>query len=155
MHIYHKAYVYLTCGTRLLVFSQPDFPEVGLQVPGGTLDPGESYLIGAKREFAEETGLNLDIAFHHLADQDHIYYQAPGMLHGLHKRRHFHASVPEVPRDEWEHYEMTPSAGGPPIRFHLFWLDLFSDIAMTSANFFEAFDSQLDLVRTRIQGQST
>ena len=36
MRVYHKAYVYLTCGTDLLVFDEPDTPHLGLQVPGGT-----------------------------------------------------------------------------------------------------------------------
>ena len=55
----HKAYVYLTSGRELLVFRQPDQPYVGLQVPGGTVDPGESHLTAALREFGEETGLAL------------------------------------------------------------------------------------------------
>ncbi|MBD1549452.1 NUDIX hydrolase [Roseibium aggregatum] len=152
MRTYHKAYVYLTCGSRLLVFSQPDQPDVGLQVPGGTLDPGESHLIGAKREFLEETGLDLDIAFHHLADQEHVYDQAPGMLPGLHKRRHFHAAIDTAPADEWEHYEMTPSAGGPPIRFRLFWLDLNSEEARNPDSFFEGFAAPLDELRARVEG---
>lgn len=70
MRVYHKAYVYLTCGTDLLVFDEPDTPHLGLQVPGGTIDPGESFLHGAMREFAEETGLELDVAFDHFSSQD-------------------------------------------------------------------------------------
>ncbi|MEP4064813.1 MAG: NUDIX domain-containing protein, partial [Nitratireductor sp.] len=58
MKIYHKAYVYLTCGPELLVFVEPDHPDPDIQVPGGTLDPGESYLQAARREFFEETGLS-------------------------------------------------------------------------------------------------
>ena len=151
MRVYHKAYVYLTCGSRLLVFSQPDEPEIGLQVPGGTLDPGESHLIGAKREFIEETGLDLDIGFHHLADQELIYQGTTGMQDGLHKRRLFHATINEIPAEEWEHFEMTPSAGGPPIRFRLFWLDVFSDEARTPELFFPGFGDLLDEIRNRIQ----
>lgn len=150
MRIYHKSYVYLTCGTRLLVFSQPDLPHVGLQVPGGTLDPGESYLQAARREFLEETGLDLDMALDHLADQDHVFHFETGELHGLHRRRLYHGTLETVPAEEWEHYEMTPSNGGPPIRFRLFWLDLFSDTAMNPENFFEAFDVQLDRLRKRL-----
>ncbi|WP_417680726.1 NUDIX hydrolase [Roseibium sp.] len=152
MRTYHKAYVYLTCGSRLLVFSQPDQPDVGLQVPGGTLDPGESHLIGAKREFFEETGLDLDIAFHHLADQDLVYRMATGELHGLHRRRHYHAAIHSVPAEEWEHYEMMPSFGGPPIRFRLFWLDLDSERARNPENFFAEFAAPLDELRARVEG---
>ncbi|WP_305989563.1 NUDIX domain-containing protein [Roseibium sp. MMSF_3544] len=154
MHVYHKAYVYLTCGTDLLVFSEPDHPEVGLQVPGGTVDPGESYLQAALREFAEETGLSLDIALESFADQDRIFENVPDCLDGLHRRRHFHGSVREKPAAEWEHFETSPSAGGPPIRFRLFWIDLFSDDAPAEAGFFHGFGAQLETLRSRMERQS-
>lgn len=154
MHVYHKAYVYLTCGTELLVFSEPDFPDVGLQVPGGTLDPGESYLHAARREFSEETGLSLDIALESFADQDRILKNVPDCLDGLHRRRHFHGRVPEKPAAEWEHFESSPSAGGPPIRFRLFWIDLFSKNASSETRFFEGFGAQLETLRSRMERQS-
>ncbi|ADZ68807.1 NUDIX hydrolase [Polymorphum gilvum] len=150
MRVYHKAYVYLTCGSRLLVFSQPDEPHIGLQVPGGTLDPGESYLQGARREFHEETGLMPEWAFDHLADQDQIFHREDGSLHGLHRRRHFHARIATPPREDWEHYEMTPSSGGAPIRFRLFWLDLFGPTAHDAGAFFQGFHVPLDTLRARI-----
>ncbi|WP_428643490.1 NUDIX hydrolase [Roseibium sp.] len=154
MNLYHKAYVYLTCGTELLVFSEPDHPEVGLQVPGGTLDPGESYLHGARREFAEETGLSLDIALESFADQDHIFENVPDCLDGLHRRRHFHGRIREKPATQWEHYETSPSAGGAPIRFRLFWVDLFSSDAPPETRFFEGFGAQLETLRSRMERQS-
>ncbi|WP_289035254.1 NUDIX domain-containing protein [uncultured Roseibium sp.] len=162
MRIYHKAYVYLTCGNRLLVFDEPDTPELGLQVPGGTIDPGESYLIGARREFIEETGLTLDTAFEHFADQDLPFetmtadggVQAPlnRPLKGRHLRKLYHARIDTAPKEKWEHFEMSPSNGGPPIRFRLFWLDLHDPRAMDPANFFAEFGAQLEPLRQRIQG---
>jgi 8-oxo-dGTP pyrophosphatase MutT (NUDIX family) len=153
LQIFHKAYVYLTCGTDLLVFEEPDFPEVGLQVPGGTLNPGESYLQGAWREFAEETGLSLDIALESFADQDRFFENIPDCLDGLHRRRHFHGRIREKPATEWEHFETSPSAGGPPIRFRLFWLNLFSGDAPAETRFFEGFGAQLETLRTRVERQ--
>ncbi|MCV0426145.1 MAG: NUDIX domain-containing protein [Roseibium sp.] len=153
MKIYHKAYVYLTCGTELLVFSEPDHPEIGLQVPGGTLDSGESYLQGAKREFAEETGLSLDIALEPLVDRDHIFENVPDCLDGLHRRRHFHGCIREKPAEEWEHFETTPSAGGPPIRFRLFWLDLFAGEPLSQSLFFEGFGFPLETLKLRMERQ--
>ena len=153
MLIYQKAYVYLTCGTELLVFVEPDFPNAGFQVPGGTVDPGESYLQAARREFAEETGLSLDIALESFADQDHIFKDVPRCLDGLHRRRHFHGRIREKPATEWEHFEMTPSSGGAPIRFRLFWVDLFANDAPAETRFFEGFGAQLETLRSRMEGQ--
>lgn len=52
-----KVLIYATASRGLLVFSEPDFPEIPLQVPGGTIDAGEDPLPAARREFSEETGL--------------------------------------------------------------------------------------------------
>lgn len=45
---------------EVLVFCEPDFPEAGTQVPGGTVDPGEELLKTVTREFYEESGIKLD-----------------------------------------------------------------------------------------------
>ncbi|MEJ8475783.1 NUDIX hydrolase [Roseibium algae] len=165
MITYHKAYVYLTCGSKLLVFNEPDSPELGLQVPGGTIDPGESYLIGAQREFIEETGLTLDTAFENFTDQDlpfealvadrKVIPPTDRPLKGRHLRKMFHASIAQAPKEEWEHFEMTPSNGGPPIRFRLFWIDLFGPTAKDPASFFACFGEPLDALRARIAGAKT
>ena len=42
---------------QLLIFAHRDFPDAGLQVPGGTLDTGELPVVGVIREVFEETGL--------------------------------------------------------------------------------------------------
>ncbi|HEX6797078.1 MAG TPA: NUDIX domain-containing protein [Ktedonobacterales bacterium] len=49
---------YITHRDRLLVFRQPDFPEAGIQVPGGSVEPGETLEAAALREAHEETGLD-------------------------------------------------------------------------------------------------
>lgn len=144
----YKAYIYLTCGSRLLVFEEADDPQIGLQVPGGTLDPGESFLHGARREFREETGLELPLALDHLIDQDVLFDNRAGR--DLHRRRLFHARTPTIERQEWEHFEMTPSAGGDPIRFRLFWIDLFGETAENESRFFVGFGAPLGLLRRRL-----
>ncbi|MGX1499811.1 8-oxo-dGTP diphosphatase [Labrenzia sp. MBR-25] len=160
MRVYHKAYVYLTCGTDLLVFNEPDTPWLGLQVPGGTIDPGESFLHGAMREFSEETGLDLDVAFDHFSSQDIPFETIPPVgqfrpapnrpLLGRHIRRNYHVCLATRPGTEWEHYEMHPSSGGEPIRYRFFWVDLFGERASNEENFFAAFGAPLSALRERV-----
>ncbi|GGB37822.1 hypothetical protein GCM10011316_07360 [Roseibium aquae] len=160
MRVFHKAYVYLTCGSRLLVFEEPDNPAIGLQVPGGTVDPGESYLIAAHREFTEETGLRLHCALTPFFDEDFVVGpKSPNLagsgeperpVRGSHRRRMYHARLPRVPAEEWEHFEMTPSFGGDPIRFRLFWLDLSAPRAMDPGNFYAGFGAPLAALRSRL-----
>jgi len=158
LQIIHKAYVYLTCGNHLLVFSEPDHPEIGLQVPGGTIDPGESYLIGARREFFEETGLNPAFALTPFFQEDYITkgeVDLEGELRqmaGCHRRCMFHAVIANRPKEAWEHFEMTPSIGGDPIRFHLFWIDLFSSECQEPGTFYAGFDAPLAELRKHIAG---
>lgn len=42
---------------EVLVFAHRDYPEAGLQVPAGTVEPGEAPAAAAYREVAEESGL--------------------------------------------------------------------------------------------------
>lgn len=43
-----------------LVFSQPAYPDAGIQVPAGTIEENEAPECAAPRELAEETGLFFD-----------------------------------------------------------------------------------------------
>jgi len=45
-------------GNELLVFAHRDFPDVPLQVPGGTVDEGEELTAALFREISEESGLS-------------------------------------------------------------------------------------------------
>ena len=53
------AYIIRTKDSRdeVLVFTHRDFPEAGLQVVGGTVDPGENQKDALLREIKEESGL--------------------------------------------------------------------------------------------------
>ena len=57
MNIRHRAYAYVTNAHRLLLFTHPEAPEAGLQVPAGTVGPGEDPQDTVVREATEETGL--------------------------------------------------------------------------------------------------
>ncbi len=57
----HKVIAYSSCqqaGRRqLLLFTHRDYPEAGVQVPAGTVEPGEPIEAALFREVREESGL--------------------------------------------------------------------------------------------------
>jgi 8-oxo-dGTP pyrophosphatase MutT (NUDIX family) len=52
-----KVVVYVIHRGHLLVFIHPDAPQAGLQVPAGSVEPGEHPSTAARRELEEETGI--------------------------------------------------------------------------------------------------
>jgi 8-oxo-dGTP pyrophosphatase MutT (NUDIX family) len=116
----HKVLIYATWRGSLLVFDEPDFPEIELQVPGGTMEPGESPEEAARREFFEETGLMLPDTLSQFATRDYRYVKGDREI--CHRRHHFHVALEGEHRQTWLHHELTPDSGGAPIRFRFFWL---------------------------------
>lgn len=118
-----KVYVYITHRDRLLVFTQPEAPEAGVQVPGGTIDPGEPPDLAAFREAQEETGLQgLRLA----ADLGQRIFNAQAYGAPLPHRRYFyHLTLEREPPERWRHYERHRSDGiDEPIAFDLYWVAL-------------------------------
>ncbi|QND50899.1 NUDIX domain-containing protein [Phyllobacterium sp. 628] len=117
-----KVLIYATCGKRLLVFDEPDFPDVEVQVPGGTVDPGEDILTAAQREFCEETGLPCPDQMNLLATVLYEFHKSDGIHH--HRRSFFHAPLNPPLAETWKHYENFPDSGEAPILFRFFWMKL-------------------------------
>lgn len=117
-----KALIYATSPRGLLVFDEPDFPEVPPQVPGGTVEPGEEVSAAAQREFCEETGLSPAAPFVHLSTVPYtdIHSHPPRRL----ERSYFHTAIAEPTPVEWIHIEQTPSGGREPVRFRLHWIPI-------------------------------
>lgn len=100
---------YITHGSRLLIFRQPQHPEAGIQVPGGTVEVNEPLDLAVLREAYEETGLgNLTLVrFLGIAEYD----CRPRGKQELHERHYFHLRCEGTPAATWEHWEDDPSEG--------------------------------------------
>lgn len=118
-----KVYAYITHRGRLLVFAHPESPEAGIQVPGGTLEDGETPEPGVLREAREETGRDdlevvrfLGTATRSMEDVGRDEIQ---------ERFFFHLRCTGNPPDRWRHGEFDPSDGSEPgIPFDFFWASL-------------------------------
>ncbi len=115
-----KAVAYITHGDRLLVFSHPDHPDAGIQVPGGTVKAGESPEEAVSREAREETGLEGLVSRAFLGTRD--YESASGSGAEIERRYYYHLELRGPAPDTWRHYETDPSDGSPgPIALEFFW----------------------------------
>jgi 8-oxo-dGTP diphosphatase len=121
-----KVVAYITHGRRVLVFRHVDFPEAGIQVPAGTVEPGEPLDRAVLREAYEETGLEglQIVAYLGARDRD----LAARGLSGVQRRHFYHLALggpTEAVPERWLHAEEHPSDGGPaPIVFELYWAPL-------------------------------
>lgn len=116
-----KVLIYAVRDRHLLVFDEPDFPAVQLQVPGGTVESDEDIVAAAAREFEEETGFaprelySLGVHDYRFEKSGRDYY---------HQRHYFRCGISERAPATWLHHEMTPFDGGDPIGFRFFWLPI-------------------------------
>ncbi len=118
-----KAFAYITHGNRLLVFSHPYAPEAGIQVPAGTVKPGERLEEAVMREAFEETGLADLTLVDMLGEQ--VRDMADCGCDEIHQRYFYHVSCGGVPPLTWRHVESDPSDGTEaPITFEFFWARL-------------------------------
>lgn len=116
-----KIYAYITHANKLLVFKHVDFPEAGIQVPGGTVDAGETHKGAVLREVAEETGLDSLVLKKYLGRDE--YQDKNTDPSEILVRYFFHLRCPREVPETWQHYEQHPSDGSPaPIVFEFYWL---------------------------------
>ena len=124
-----KVVVYLTQNDRLLVFRHTQYPEAGIQVPAGTVKPGENLTDAAFRESREETGLDEhEMILHNKLGSDTIHAGDTPGAPTIH-RHFFHLEFVGNSPATWIHYENDPSDGSPaPIEFEFTWLKVPEEI---------------------------
>ena len=107
----------------MLVFEHVKTPEAGIQIPGGSVEPGEQIDAAVLREAQEETGLDnlqlvkkLGVVVRDLAEFG---------LAEVQERHYFQLDCMDPPGDTWISNEETPSDGTPgPIAFRFYWVRL-------------------------------
>ncbi len=114
-----KAFAYITHHRGLLVLTHPDHPEAGLQVPAGTMEPGETPKQAVLREAREETGLEYLTIVSLLGQQS--YDLRPWRRDEIHDRWFFHLRCDQDTPARWRTTEELPADGGGPVAFELFW----------------------------------
>ena len=119
----HKVYAYITRAEQLLVFKHVDFPEAGIQVPGGTIESGELPEVAVLRAAVEETGPERLHLVSYLGSDEYHLSSAGG--DEIHLRHFYHLLCAQDTADTWQHYENYHSDGSPdPILFEFYWLPL-------------------------------
>ena len=113
-----KAYAYVTRRAveerELLVFKHRDH-DVGVQIPKGTIEPGEHPRDAVVRELAEETGIDDCVGTRRLATDTWIHPTKPKRY-----RRHFFHVEVEEDRAEW-HHVVTGAGEDDGLVFECFW----------------------------------
>lgn len=115
-----KAYAYITrMNGDLLVFRHVDFPEAGIQVPGGSVDPGETPERAAVREACEETGLNALEVVRFVGET--IFSQTVSGQEKVMRRFFYHLHCAQETPPRWLAGERNPSDGTMAKVFECYW----------------------------------
>lgn len=118
VRVVKKVVAYITRERHLLVFRHVD-SEAGIQVPAGTVEPGESLEHAVMREAREETGLaGLELR-RFLGSRD-VDISPYGRAE-LHRRSFYHLECRGDAPSLWRHVE-AGGGGQPGIEFELFWV---------------------------------
>ncbi|WP_214109241.1 NUDIX hydrolase [Acrocarpospora catenulata] len=118
-----KALCYIVQDGQLLVFRHLDYSyeEVGIQVPAGTVNPGEDPASAALREAQEETGLTQLTIVRKLGTVD---YDITPYRPEIQRRHIFQLALHQDTPQRWTSQEDNDGTSQQPIRFECFWIPL-------------------------------
>lgn len=122
MRVVQKVLAYITHGDRLLVFRHPHALAAGIQVPAGTVEPGEAFAGAALREAQEETGLP-ELTLVRLVGEQRRDMADFGRAE-IHHRHFYHLVCGGDPPATWQHWEGQASDGSGAHLFEFFWARL-------------------------------
>lgn len=118
--IQKKVLAYILNDKKLLIFDEPEFPEIGFQVPGGTVEEDENIFDAVIRESQEETGISTFEIISYLGQKDFFVEK-----YNLRLNRHFFLLKTNEKKDEtWEHTEKFNSIEDTEILFRFKWVEL-------------------------------
>jgi 8-oxo-dGTP pyrophosphatase MutT (NUDIX family) len=123
---------HLSYGNELLVFEHEPQYSAGIQVVGGTVEPGEDLLAAVEREVLEESGLKishekwtfLGESFYHRKDLPEINH-----------RHYFMTYIQDAP-DRWEHRVLSKGEDHN-MTFSFYWLHFDEATHCLTGNFAE------------------
>lgn len=124
MRTVQKVVAYIVRDGRLVVFVHADderLDQSGLQVPAGTVHPGELPEVAAVREATEETALGGLAVERYLGVAE---YDARPCRDELHIRHFFWLSVGQREVEPEWYAEERGDGDTEPVRFRLYWLPL-------------------------------
>lgn len=113
-----KVLAYITRGDELLVFEHAGNPDAGIQVPAGTVEPGESLEKAVLREVQEETGLDITDQPRSLGRFE-WFRKDRNEIHG---RNVFHFEI-ETDEEEWLH-AVDGKGEDQELVFQFYWLPI-------------------------------
>lgn len=117
-----KVLCYVVRDGRLLVFRHTDYSyeEVGIQVPAGSIQPGETPEEAALREASEETGLT---GFEIVRKLGVAEYDISPYRYEIQNRHFFHLELAEDTPERWTSQE-DHDGEQEPTHFECFWVPL-------------------------------
>jgi len=118
---------------EILVFKHRDFPQAGLQVIGGTVDPGEDKIPALIREIYEEAGLIFS-EYDNIKKIGETHYQRRD--NGEINHRHYYIIEKNDLPNSWAHTVHSNGLDNGLV-FEFFWMDIREAKLSLTGNFAE------------------